>query len=349
MPKPNISSRFVRLSVMYKLIGYKTALEYWNTVGARFLRDASMRRKATRKARAALRSTESPSLDGSTVRPGGCVLPLFVLVGTQEARTRTDCILSRSWLTDLPEGAFADAGLEFLISTPEFCFLQMARDLSLAQLIMLGYELCGSYAMVEGTAWDGAGAEGKAVMRKRSPLTSVEKLRSFVAKADGAYGRKKALRAVKYILDGSASPRETALAMLLCLPYGLGGFGLPAPKLNYRIDIGKRAAPMADREYCVCDLYWPQQKIAVEYDSDLHHTGSFRIASDTKRRNTLAARNVTVIGVTRVQIDDVIQLRKTAKTLAKLMGKRLRCDSPKLVEKHYALRAELGIALAVDG
>ena len=81
----------------------------------------------------------------------------------------------------------------------------------------------------------------------------------------------------------------------------------------------------------------------------MHHTGSFRIASDTKRRNTLAARNVTVIGVTRVQIDDVIQLRKTAKTLAKLMRKRLRCDSPKLVEKHYALRAELGIALAVDG
>ena len=33
------------------------------------------------------------------------------------------------------------------MSAPEFCFLQMAGCLSLVQLIQLGFELCGTYAV----------------------------------------------------------------------------------------------------------------------------------------------------------------------------------------------------------
>ena len=60
----------------------------------------------------------------------------------------------------------------------------MANRLSLARLIMLGYELCGTYVLVD---------KGPAP-RRDAPLTTVAKLRTFVEGASNARGRKKALR-----------------------------------------------------------------------------------------------------------------------------------------------------------
>ncbi len=60
---------------------------------------------------------------------------------------------------------------------------------------------------------------------------------TFADKMHGVNGRKNALTALKQVVDGSASPRETAVCMCLCLPYRLGGYGFEKPKLNHRIDI----------------------------------------------------------------------------------------------------------------
>lgn len=113
------------------------------------------------------------------------------------------------------------------MSTPEFCFLQMAGCLSLVQLIQLGFELCGTYALVGGAP----------AVRRAAPLTTKVKLAAFVEQSSGARGCKKAARAVRYVQDGAASPMETMLAMMLCLPYGLGGYGLEKPLINHRVDV----------------------------------------------------------------------------------------------------------------
>ena len=321
------------------LVSHTSALEYWNTVGAKFLRDGASRRKATEAARLALDCTDKPRLESGNLRPGGCTLPLSVLVGNACARTSTSAIASRYVGGKLPDNSFADAGKGFLVSTPEFIFVQMATRIGLAELIRLGFELCGTYAE------NGKPASGARCM---APLTSSVKLRAFLEGAPEVYGKKKAARALRYVLDGSASPRETVLAILLSLPYRLGGFGLDGLLLNYRIDTGRRSQSMADRRYCVCDLYWPESKIAVEYDSDQWHTGAARIASDAKRRNTLLAQGIRVVGVTRAQLDDVEELRKVARLLAKMMGRRLRCMSPESVAAHYALRTELQVSVRSD-
>mgnify|MGYP007055184147 FL=1 len=57
-------------------------------------------------------------------------------------------------------------------------------------------------------------------------MTTVERLRAFTENVGPVHGRKKAARALQYVMGDSASPRETALAMLLCLPYRLGGYGI---------------------------------------------------------------------------------------------------------------------------
>ena len=224
-----------------------------------------------------------------------------------------------------------------MMSTPEFCFLQMANRLSLARLIMLGYELCGTYVLVD---------KGPAP-RRDAPLTTVAKLRTFVEGASNARGRKKALRALRYVLDRSASPMESALAMLLCLPYGLGGYGLPEPRLNYRVDVPPSFRAMADRKHCACDQCWPESKLAAEYDSELHHADPERRESDARRRSTLITLGFTVVTVSKGQVMDSGAFNRLAHQLAKRLGKRLRYVDPGFTRAHLELRAELFEAIGI--
>ena len=94
------------------------------------------------------------------------------------------------------------------ISTPEMAFCEMANVLSLEQLIALGLELCGTYRR---TSTFGS-AQYDAV-----PLTSPRALAAFVDQSPQFKGAKKTRRALAHIVAGSASPRESELAMRLRL------------------------------------------------------------------------------------------------------------------------------------
>lgn len=316
------------------VIGYESALAYWRSVGPGFLRDSKARRNATLRAQKVLAACEKPRLEGGNRRPAGCRLPVQVLVGKDAMRTRTKSVTGSVWAT-LPERSIVDAGMGFLVSSPEFCFLQMATRLSLARLILLGFELCGTYAIVD---------DGPAQNRQES-LTSVAKLRAFVQASPHASGRTKALRALRYCMDGSASPMETVLTMLLCLPYGLGGYGLVQPFLNYRVDVPSGMRRVADRGYCLADLCWPEAKLCVEYDSREYHVEPERQESDSRRRNTLVALGFTMIVVSRGQIADSGAFNRLAHQVAQQTGKRLRYKDPEFTRKHRALRDELFEAL----
>lgn len=312
------------------LVGYESAVQAWRELGPGYLGTPEERRAATRKAAKALRLSEKPQLPGEQWRPLGMSMPVQALVGSGAARVRTACVESHIW-QEAPDRSFVEAGGGFLLSTPEFCFLQMAGRLSFAKLVLLGYELCGTYAL----------SENGPAQRTDAPLASALKLQAFSEGAAGARGRKMALLASRYVMDGSASPMESMLAMMLCLPYGRGGYGLPAPSLNHRVTIPKRERKRADRAYCECDLCWPEARLAVEYDSDLYHSSEARHDSDSKRRNTLAALDFTVITVSRGQIVDAGSFNRLANQLAKMLRKRLRYQDPAFTQAHLALRDEL--------
>lgn len=130
------------------------------------------------------------------------------------------------------------------VSTPEMAFCEMASVFPLEQLIALGFELCGTYrrASTFGSArYDAA------------PLTSPSALAAFIEKSPQFKGIKKARRALPCVLAGSASPRESELAMLLCLPYSLGGYGLPFPMMNAEMPLPKNVSATG-RSSLRCDL-----------------------------------------------------------------------------------------------
>jgi len=130
-------------------------------------------------------------------------------------------------------------------------------------------------------------------------------------------------------------------APFLTLPQKLGGYRFALPELNQRIALPKSIRKYFSKAYYACDLYWPDQKIAVEYDSDQFHTGSDRIANDSNKRNALASIGIQVVSVTRQQLYNSKELESVAQTVAKQMSRRLQLNRDSFLSTHRALRREL--------
>ncbi len=96
------------------------------------------------------------------------------------------------------------------------------------------------------------------------------------------------------------------------------------PRMNEPVSLGKRGSWTTDRSGFRCDLLWPDQGVAVEYDSTLCHTGAARIARDAARRNALESLGLTVVTATWRQVANVREYNRFARILAGHLGTRIR-------------------------
>ena len=220
-----------------------------------------------------------------------------------------------------------------LVESPELCLARAANDKSIpfVKIVELGCELCGTYQF---------DAYPAPHLRKRNPLATLQSIEAFLGNSSEIYGSKRLRNALKYILENSASPMETALALHLSLPQRLGGTGLGAPILNQRISLSKKDLAIANKSYYICDLFWPSRLI-VEYDSNAWHTGAERIESDAKRRNALEAKGFRVVTVTKNQLASADEMAKIEQTLFRHLGKRQRTTVANYQEKRSRLRSML--------
>lgn len=320
---------------MEVFISHASALQYWRLHG---------KTKGDKRQLISRRRPPTNQQDVFAVHNGhicGLSLPIDTIVSTKEARRWSQVVRPHVFSAVIPDYSLLSIGNGILVSSPEFCFFQLADKLPLIKLIELGFELCGTYSLPE----MGSQGEHSVTIKEGkygvAPLTSTKKLSTFVTHMAGVRGRNKALRALKYITDGSASPMETKLTMLLTLPYMLGGYGFPMPKLNSRVEPAGSAKRATNKSYYSCDLFWADLNLAVEYDSDTYHTGSERIDSDSRRRNTLLSVGVTVIAVTSKQIYSLADFEKAARLIAINMGRRLQYKNPGFTTAQLELRRTL--------
>lgn len=311
---------------MKLVLSHRSALEYWRSVGTLRL----PRPKPTRA------RTPGGRIAGTEVLPlcraHALSLPLHLLVSKSERRFRTPDVVYHARDELLPQGSIAmiDDGL-FVVS-PDLAFLQKAANEGFVELVDAGYELCGTYTPSKTPSdrdFD------------QIPQTTPAKLSSYVEKAGTMRGVAQAKRALRHVLPDSASPAETALSMLLTLPYQQGGCSLSYPQLNYRIDPGKHARKNVSQNYYRCDLFWDKANLAVEYDSNLCHTGAERIARDSKRRDELLELGVTVVTVTAGQLFNFQEFNKMARTVAKRLGERIQPRNDNFATRQLALRSIL--------
>ena len=261
--------------------------------------------------------------------------PAQVLVGTR-SRPHPNSVFTPSVCTATPpSGSFWRLAPGIYVSTPVLCFVRaVARDSSDIALVELGCELCGTYA----TARTGAG-DAFDVM----PMATLGELRAFAQRCTNVGGARRAARLLRHVVEGSASPRETKLALVLGLPHRHGGFGLGMPRMNYEVEASREASLIAQRRSFRCDLCWPQAHLDVEYQSRAIHGNEASRIADSRRANALHAMGWEVIGVTNEELDSMASLEVIAKTVAKHLGKRIRVRVDGYHERQLSLRAELGL------
>lgn len=308
-------------------LGYDSALAYWRAHPLAPVRSRTTRACPLSQCARSLREIEAFACEYHGIDTD----PLHVLVPDPSSANSSKHLACHVSTQPLPAGSFARIEENLLVGSPELVFFHGAQTGSLAYAVALGHELCGFYR-VSPSSPDG--------FVRAVPLTSAGKLQSFAAKLGSARGAAQARKAALYVADRSASPRETLCSELLCLPRAKGGYGLPLPQMNYEVDV-LRSAGKAQRKTLFCDLYWPKYKLAVEYESDLHHSGERNIAHDSKRRSKLEREGIHVVTVTNDQIKSVVDFDEVAHVLAKHMGMRLRIRREDFRTRQLKLRTEL--------
>ena len=252
--------------------------------------------------------------------------PLHLLV-SREKRSRSNArVVAHSAVSDLPAKAFLELRPGIHVLSPEHLFVRHARNSDLISQIMLGYELAGCYSIR---------SDLDQGFFQRPPLCSTKTLSSFLSEADGMPGIKQARTALPLIIEGSASPRETGLVMMLCLPARLGGYGLPAPKMNVRLDLGKDAKPFWG-ERNAFDLVWQREKLIVEYDGMCHGEEAARIR-DTLRRDASLLAGYSVFTIMRDRMETPEDMLVIARAVAKKLGVQLRPRSKDFERKNREL------------
>lgn len=298
------------------ILAFDTALAYWSR------KDAAMP-ASTLSAESANRALEDAA--GSitvgeirAVRHGELFAHLperldLLVPRAADHRTFDEAVL-HSMQRELPPRSLVrvDADTPLLVASPEYLFVQMARFMDLAELIELGFELCGCYAVSP------AAEEG---MVDRQPVTTPQRLVAYLAGADGMYGAKLARVASRFVLANSKSPKESQLAMLATLDRRYGGFALPAPLLNNPIGLGDAAQEVTQLSELKPDLYWPQISTVIEYDSNEHHVGTVEGERDARRRTGYELMGLNAIAITYGQLSSLATIAAVLDSLARKFGR----------------------------
>lgn len=177
-----------------------------------------------------------------------------------------------------------DTDLKGFVTSPEFTYLQVASKLDFIGTILAGSALCSDYFLNQN-------GHGGVSQRQNGPLTS----RAVIAKFLATQGRKRGIvpakRALQHIVEKARSPREASLALLLCLPYNLGGFNLGTVELNRPIELenryGEKITRIPDLTIQLKDKRQKRATVLLDYDPATTHSGGQKIMRDLDRENEL--------------------------------------------------------------
>ncbi len=199
------------------------------------------------------------------------------------------------------------------VCTLPLVFLQVAPGYTIHELIYLGLQICSH-------------------QDKGRSLCSVQDLYNCAEKLKGHRGRRKALRAIRYLDNGSRSPMESILYMFLRLPNALGGCAFTEIRLNQKLTLRKSG------QIYFADLYIPSCKLDIEYDSQTHHDNPTAYSSDSIRSANLEKEGYQILSVKPIQLYNLNHYETLAKNISRRIGKRIRIRARKFFESFAALR-----------
>ena len=271
--------------------------------------------------------------------------PLDLLVGTDRAKQSRPSTKIHVCRVALPVGSLLDLGSGVCLCAPPLAFVQGCASLDPVRAIYLGYELCASY-------WRAEDGEGLGQRVQGEHLCKSAQLQRFARRAVHLNGAVLARQAARHALDGSASPRESGIAMLYALPPLRGGYALGTVALNQEIKIrlerdafGNVRTQVRRPDILIrrTDRRGRVRRVAIDYDSDDFHSSRRERTRDTARRNEIALRrDLAYFAITTDQAGNFIALERLADRMRRVLGKRRtrfenECEAERQRRRHLAL------------
>lgn len=288
------------------IVGYRTALAYWSSARAAVPAQPLSHeeaRKALFDDTPSVKHRQLVALERGPIL-GGLPQPYDIISSNPHDARSTRRGRFHVQRTPFPEGSLAIGGYmaiegeltRVLIATPELCFVQMGTLMGVPELVELGFELCGDYAV---QVLDG----GERVVVPHLRVSTPEKLAAFAHGACGMRGAKRARSASRWVLEGARSPEEARIAYETTLSHTLGGYGVPKPVLNAPIPAQDGVNGVLGDQAVSPDLYWPQIRTVLECYDDLGRDAR-TVEADARKRNALEMMGVRVLSMTYGQFDD---------------------------------------------
>lgn len=216
---------------------------------------------------------------------------------------------------NLPSGSFVSLTKSIQIISPELCFLLAANHLTVPELVVLANDLCGQYARNNQATFG---------QINRRPVTNVLKISGYLQMVKNVDGISKARTAIRYVLDGSNSPMESRMAAATTLRYYYGGYAISPPLLNGMAELSSDGATLLRRSHCCCDMLWPEEKVIVEYDSNLVHLNRNQFEYDKKKSSALNLSGYTVINATHDNFRNYNTIEEFFLLVKRSLGQRIR-------------------------
>lgn len=201
------------------------------------------------------------------------------------------------------------------VVSPTLCFVQLCKTLSTIEALELGMEFCGTYALPPNAIED----KSSRTYQLMNAATLQRKLNAWKE----IHGLQQARAIAPMLANGSASPMETKLFLLLSLPQKYGGYNIEKPELNSTIELPPECKLILRQETVRPDMLWRDVKLVVEYDG-AYHDDPAQARKDEKRRAVLETLGYTVVAIKRQQLYDPIAFDGFATMIAKKCGKRIR-------------------------
>ena len=294
------------------VIGYGSALDYWRAMrcaetGAGWDETPNGRvygaQRLTLSERAARAAAECRT-----------DLPLEVVIREKGVHHNSPAVKDRVFKGPLGSSRLYGLGDEVHVCAIEPVFAQLGTELDSISLALLANELCGTYGFHADGVFEG----------DLQPLTTVGDLKTYAAAAKtlGVRGAARALAALGWAVDGSASPRESEVAVFLKANRRCGGAGLMDFVMNGKVSVPKECAQLTSAKCFKPDFMWKDERVILEYDSNEYHLSPQEKTRDEARRRILERMGFRVISLTAQALRDENQINAFAYDLEQALGKR---------------------------
>lgn len=150
---------------------------------------------------------------------------------------------------------------------------------AMVRLVETVMELTGHYGR------DPANPSANSVTENLPSFTSVEDMRALLVEPSHWRGAKLLFEALGYARNGSRSPMETCLWIVLTMPRSYGLYGLGSAKFNVAVVPSVAQRSMMRHKTLTPDIYWEALRTAVEYQGDGEHSTRSARAEDNRRLN----------------------------------------------------------------